>query len=115
MKEAFVIANWGWQQWLCIILGAIELGMSLANDGKRIEKSSVGATAISLFVWAFILASGGFFDVMHWPQVVYIILFFIGLAVRLSDERDYTTESFLATLIADAIVLFLFAKGGFFR
>ena len=34
---------------------------------------------------------------------------------KLTDEEDYTVEDFRITLIADAIVVALFAAGGFFR
>lgn len=115
MKEAFVIANWEWPQWTYIILTAIELGVALANSGKYVKKSSVGMMAFSAFIWCFTLTAGGFFDQIGWPQVVYIVLFIIGLTVELTDDKEYSRESFFITLIADAIEVFIIASGGFFR
>ena len=115
MREAFVVANWGWPQWTYIVLVAIGLGTSLANDGKLIEKASAGVTAFSSFILFLILGAGGFFDEIHWPQVVFVILYLVGLRSELSDGGDYAVESFGMTLIADAIVVALFAAGGFFR
>lgn len=115
MREAFVVANWGWPQWLYISIVLIGIGTSLANDGKRIKKASAEVAAFSTLVLFFILTAGGFFDEIHWPQVVYVILYFISLIANLADGEDYTVENFRITLIADAIVVALFAAGGFFR
>lgn len=115
MREAFVIASWEWPQWIYIILTAIELGVALANSGKYIKKSSVGMTAFSAFIWFFTLSAGGFFDQIGWPQFVYFVLYIIGLAVELTDKKEYSRKSFFATLIAVAIEVFIIASGGFFR
>ena len=115
MREAFVVANWGWPQWLYISIVLIGIGISLANDGKLVKKASAGVTAFSTFVLFFILRAGGFFDEIHWPQVVYVILYFIGTIEKLTDEEGYTVENFRITLIADAVDVALLAAGGFFR
>ena len=111
----FVTANWGWPQWAFIIIALIGLGAALANSGKYVETSSVGTMIISTILEIVIFIAGGFFDEMHWPQVTIIILFIISLAIKLADDSRYRKESFLATLIADAIVIFILASGGFFR
>ncbi len=115
MREAFVVANWGWPQWLYISIILIGIGISLANDGKCIKKTSAGVTAFSMFVLFFILGAGGFFDEIHWPQIVHIILCIMGLISKLADEEGYTVEDFRITLISEAIVVALLAAGGFFR
>lgn len=115
MREAFVVANWGWPQWLYVSIVLIGIGISLANHGKCIKKASAGVTAFSGFVLFLILTAGGFFDEIHWPQIVYIILYLVGLIAKLADEEDYTVENFRITLIAEAIVIALLAAGGFFR
>ena len=115
MREAFVVANWGLPQWTYIILVAIGLGTSLANDGKLIKRASAGVTAFSSFILFLILGAGGFFDEIHWPQVVFVILYLVGLVSKLSDGEDYEVESFGIRLIADVVVVALFAAGGFFR
>ena len=110
----FVPANWGWPQWIYIVLVAIGLGVALANSGRYTKNSSFGDMVVALIVESILFAAGGFFDEMHWPQVTIIVLWIASLALKLADDEENTTESFMITLIADGIVVFLLAMGGFF-
>ncbi len=111
----FIVANWGWPQWVYVFFTVLGLGVSLANSGKYVKRPSGASACFSAFLVFFIYAAGGFFDEIHWPQIAYIVLFIIGIAIRLSDDSLYREESFTGTLIGEAIRIFLLANGGFFR
>ena len=111
----FIVANWGWPQWVYVILTILGLWASLVNSGRYVKRPSGAGAFFSIFLVFFIYAAGGFFDEMHWPQITYIVLFIIRMAIWLSNDSLYRKESFIETLTAEVIRIFLLANGGFFR
>ena len=111
----FIVANWGWPQWVYAIFTILGLWVSLVNSGKYVKRPSGAGACFSVFLVFFIYAAGGFFDEIHWPQITYIVLFIISTAIRLSDDSLYREESFIGTLTGEAVRIFLLANGGFFR
>lgn len=111
----FIVANWGWPQWVYIIFTILGLWASLANSGKRVKRPSGAGVCFSIFITFSIYAAGGFFDEIHWPQIAYFVLFIIRIAIQLSDDSLYQEENFIGTLTGEAIRVFLLVSGGFFR
>lgn len=53
---------------------------------------------------------------LHWPQIMWLVITFLGLGVDLANDGKEKTrkESFTRSLIASAIVLTILWFGGFF-
>ena len=111
----FIVANWGWPQWVYVIFTILGLWVSLANSGKYVKRPSGAGACFSIFISFFIYAAGGFFDEIHWPQITYFVLLIIYIVIRLSDDSLYREVNFIETLTAEAIRVILLANGGFFR
>lgn len=111
----FIVANWGWPQWVYVIFTILGLWASLIYSGKYVRRPSGAGAFFSIFFTIFIYAAGGFLDEIHWPQIAYAVLFIIGLAVWLSDDSLYRKKSFIKELFVEAVRVILLANGGFFR
>jgi len=110
----FVVENWGWPQWVFIAIILLGIGLSAALSGKEKKHSSFGVALVAKIIQTIILVCGGFYQTISWPQVVWIVLLVIdlGFSYRVSGQKD--KESLFATLVSDAVAMFLLIMGGFF-
>ena len=110
----FVVENWGWPQWVFVVILLLGIGVSAALSGKEKTRGSFGASLVGKIVQTIILVCGGFYQTISWPQVVWIILLVIDLGFAYKVSGQKTRESLFATLVSDAFAIFLLIMGGFF-
>ncbi len=49
-----------------------------------------------------------------WPQFVLLALNLIAIGIAMAESGDYSTRSFMGSVIGGAIEIFILSKGGFF-
>lgn len=110
----FPVSKWGWPQWIVVIDLLLEIGISAARSGEKKKYDTLRVTVIKKIITIAIFAWGGFFNVISWPQAVYIVLSVIDLGFSYRVGGEKTEESLFVTLLGVALVLFLLTMGGFF-
>lgn len=96
---------------ILLLLSAYAVGKHIVKDGE--PKSSNGFFGQSLFeVFNFgLLYWGGFWDSLRWPQITWIFLFGMGIAVHLNKKEEEKYSAFGAVL-GHGILWFIYVKGG---
>ena len=110
----FVMENWGWPQWVIVVLVLLEIGVSAARLGKKVKYDPFGKYVVERIIQTIILACGGFYRIIRWPQVVWIVILTIDIGLNYRVQGEEHEVSLLLTLISEALAIFLLAKAGFF-
>jgi hypothetical protein len=105
----------GLPQFVLIAATALGLGVTAAKSGESRGNYNFWSTAISMLIQFGILAWGGFWLTVGWPQITVVVLIFSSLGIAVAKHGESEGKySIVTSLISAAIFYALLYFGGFF-
>lgn len=110
-----VVSNWGWPQWLIVVLTIIgEIRIFRAN-GRLALCGSFSFYLVDAVIFYYVVpAFGGMYDSIGWPQILFTALFVIDFSINAAYADELRVVQFWPNTLLTCAYLFLLGVGGFF-
>ena len=114
-RPVIIVGNWGWPQWTLVVLALLSLVFGIGKHGEiEHHENSIGIILFAEAVIVAILAFGGFFHQLKWPQIIWIMIQVISTGILIRNRGYAYFVSFWRDFLGIAVNFVLYAFGGFF-